>query len=252
MAKAKLQDYFAITKTSAKLRERLDLRRQEAGENIESFARDVKLIGHRAYPKAAEPVMLEHIIIKQFTNALNKELSRERVILKACKTFTEAAQYARFSESAVRVARTHSRAPSAPSIVSRLDFQSRGSSSGPYGFAPRGREQSSSRRGNFRRRGQGRSITRCSSSTGSRASSSGTGYGQHQSRRPVKCFNCQKIGHYACDCRNRSRVALYKDKKALETEGSTALKAVRTRTSNTEYQLSTPPPSKTSSKRRVS
>ena len=73
------------------LRERLDLRRQETGKSIESFARDVKLIGYRAYPKAADPVMIEHILIKQFTNCLNNELSRECVILKAPKTLTKAA-----------------------------------------------------------------------------------------------------------------------------------------------------------------
>ena len=100
-AKAKLKDYFVITETSEELKKWLDLRRQEAGKSIESFARDVKLIGLRAYPKAADPVMLEHILIKQFTNGLNNELSSERVILKAPKTLIEAAQYAQFSESAV-------------------------------------------------------------------------------------------------------------------------------------------------------
>ena len=63
-AKAKLKDYFTITEISEELRERLDLRRQEANESIESFACDVKLIGHFAYPKAADPAMLEHILIK--------------------------------------------------------------------------------------------------------------------------------------------------------------------------------------------
>ena len=49
-AKKNLRDYFAITETAEELREKLDLRRQEHGESIEAFARDVKLIGHRAYP----------------------------------------------------------------------------------------------------------------------------------------------------------------------------------------------------------
>ena len=106
-AKARLKDYFAITETSQELKERLDLQRQEAGESIESCARYVKLIGHRAYPKAADPAMLEHILIKQFVNGLNNKVSRERVILKTPKTLTEAAQFARFLESAVRVARNN-------------------------------------------------------------------------------------------------------------------------------------------------
>ena len=38
--------------------------------------------------------MLEHILIKQFVNGLNNEVSRERVILREPKTLTEAAQFA--------------------------------------------------------------------------------------------------------------------------------------------------------------
>ena len=91
-AKAKLKDYFAITESSEELRERFDIRCQVASENIESVACDVKLIKHCAYPKTANPVMLEYILIKQFTNGLNNELSRKRVILKAPKILTEAAQ----------------------------------------------------------------------------------------------------------------------------------------------------------------
>ena len=49
-AKKNLKDYFAITETAEELREKLDFRRQEAGESIEAYARDIKLIGHRAYP----------------------------------------------------------------------------------------------------------------------------------------------------------------------------------------------------------
>ena len=99
------------------------------------------LIGHRAYPKSADPAMFEHILIKQFVNGLNNEVSREHVILKALKTLTEAAQFARFAESAVRVARNHSTAASTPSTVSSLGFRGRDSSSGPSGFSSRGREQ---------------------------------------------------------------------------------------------------------------
>ena len=78
--------------------------------------------------------MLEHILIKQFFNGLNNEVSRERVILKAPKTLTKAAQFARISALAFRVARNHSAAPSSSSTVSRLDFRGRGSSIGPRGF----------------------------------------------------------------------------------------------------------------------
>ena len=116
-AKAKLKDYFAITVTSEEFRKRLDLWRQEEKEIIGSVARDIKLIGHCAYPKAADPAMLEHILIKQFVNGLSNEVSRERVILKAPKTPIEAAQFARFAESAVSFSRDHSTAASTPSTV---------------------------------------------------------------------------------------------------------------------------------------
>ena len=49
-AKQKLKDYYAITETKEELVENLYLRQQEKNENIQSFARNVKLIGHRAYP----------------------------------------------------------------------------------------------------------------------------------------------------------------------------------------------------------
>ena len=45
----KLKVYFIITKTPEKLKEKHGFHHQEACETIESVARDIKLIGHRAY-----------------------------------------------------------------------------------------------------------------------------------------------------------------------------------------------------------
>ena len=104
VAKDKLKAYFAITETPEELKERLGLRRQEVGEPIEAFARDIKLIGHRAY-KGKDPELLEDILIHVFIRGLRDESSRERVLLKSPKTLTEAAQYARFAEAATRVAK---------------------------------------------------------------------------------------------------------------------------------------------------
>ena len=109
-AKNNLRDYFAITETAEELREKLDFCRQEPGESIEAFARNVKLIGHRAYPNG-NPALLEHILIKQLTSGLRDKKSRERVILKTPKTLTEAASYARFAEAAVRLAKNRSVTP---------------------------------------------------------------------------------------------------------------------------------------------
>lgn len=43
-AKTKLSDNLAVTKSPEKLREKLELRRQDAGESIVSIACDIKLI----------------------------------------------------------------------------------------------------------------------------------------------------------------------------------------------------------------
>ena len=102
-AKRKLKDYYTVTETKEELREKLNLRAREVGESIESFSRDVKLIGHKAYPNS-DPQLLESMMMQVFVNGLRDPTSRERVILYSPKTLTEAAKYARFSETAVRVA----------------------------------------------------------------------------------------------------------------------------------------------------
>ena len=93
--KQKLKDYFAITVTKEALREKLDFRFQEAGETIEAYARDIKLIGHKSYPNG-DPDLLDNILIKMFIHGLRDDKSRERVLLYSPNTLTEAAQYARF------------------------------------------------------------------------------------------------------------------------------------------------------------
>ena len=150
--------------------------------------------------------MLAYILIKQFVNGLSNEESQERVILKALKTLPEAAQFARFEESVVRVARNHSPAESISSTVSSLSFRGRGSSSGPSKFTSRGREQSTTGFGSCRGRGRGRSVGRGAFKSELRASSSGPkfGQGQQQNSRDIKCFNCQQLGHYERDCRSGS------------------------------------------------
>lgn len=63
--------------------------------------------------------MLEQILIIQSTTGINNKLSKEGVIFKASKTFTEAAQYARFLVSYVWVARTLRRTADAEYSVQR-------------------------------------------------------------------------------------------------------------------------------------
>ena len=63
-------------------------------------------------------------MIKVFTSNLRDDRFWERVILQTPITFTEAAQYARFSEAAVRVARGHS-APPPSTLVNAMSFSYR-------------------------------------------------------------------------------------------------------------------------------
>ena len=90
--------------------------------------------------------------------------------------------------------------------MSSLGFRNRGSSSSPSKFASRGHKQSTTRFGGFRGSGGGRSVGRGAFNSESRASSSGSKFGQSQQQNSIdiKCFNCQKLGHYACDCRSAS------------------------------------------------
>ena len=54
----KVKRLFRGHETKEELQNKLNLRVQEPNESIEAFARDVKLIGHKAYPKG-EPELLE-------------------------------------------------------------------------------------------------------------------------------------------------------------------------------------------------
>ena len=106
-----LKDYYAVTETKEELRDKLNLRVREVGETIKSFARDVKLIGHKAYPNS-DSQLLDSIMMQVFVNVLRDPTSRKRIILYSPKTLTEASKYAQFSETPVRVAqRTFQAAP---------------------------------------------------------------------------------------------------------------------------------------------
>ena len=61
IAKEKLKAYFAITQTPEELKGKLGFCSQ-AGETIESFARDIKLIRHRAYTEK-DTKLLEDIMV---------------------------------------------------------------------------------------------------------------------------------------------------------------------------------------------
>ena len=59
-------------------------------------------------------------MMQVFVNGLRDPTLKERVILYSPKTLTEAAKYARFSETAVRVA--HRTPQAAPNSVNAMNF----------------------------------------------------------------------------------------------------------------------------------
>ena len=91
------------------------------------------------YPNS-DPDLLESMMMQVFINGLKDSTSRKRVILYSPKTLTEAAKYARFSETAVRVAH---RAPQAASAT----VNAIGSSQSSRDRAPRQTGNHQSRRG---------------------------------------------------------------------------------------------------------
>ena len=117
-AKQKLKDYYAVTETKEELRDKLNLRVLEVGETIESFARKLKLIGHKAFPNS-DSQLLESMMMLVFVNGLKDSTSKERVLLYSPKTLTEGAKYARFSENAVRVA--HRTSQATPTSVNAMN-----------------------------------------------------------------------------------------------------------------------------------
>ena len=133
--------------------------------SIEAYARDIKLIGHSAYPDG-EPRLLESVLIKVFINGLRDDTSRERVLFYKPKTLIDPAQYLWFSEAAVRVARGQSKVNA--------------SSVSPVNYSNQVRRNVYSNRGY-----RGNWIS---------SKSRGRGHG------PFRCYNCTWFGHIAKDC----------------------------------------------------
>ena len=106
---------------------------------------------------------------------------------------------------------------------------------------------------NFPCRGRSRSNGRRTFNSVSRASSIGPQFGQYQqkSRRGIKCYNCRSCVTSRMTAAIAWAIVTVKVKGALETGGSTDLKAVLIRTLNTGCRPSVPYLNKRSSKKKV-
>ena len=152
--------------------------------------------------------MLEKILIKVFTNGLRDEKSRKRVLLYKPNTLTEAAKYAQFSEAVVRVVHNRSSSACAASsnFVNTMNITSRGrrgqrSHSAPPFNNQRGRGGYYFR-GQFRKQSfsRGRGIW-TSHQNNSLFNNRGGGYFNNASVHGYRCFNCNRMGHIARNCR---------------------------------------------------
>ena len=199
-AKQKLKDYFAVTETKEELRERLYLRVQEYSEGIEAYARDIKLIGHKAYPNG-DTDLLEMIMVQVFTKGLRDAKTRERVMLHNPKTLTEAAQYARFSEAAVRVAHGPSAASAVPETVNATNFGYPRNSN--YQQFNSGYQNRRGGRSNFRREGsESREYSNqdFETSTTDNYDLEEEEQVEQPQRGVIRCYYCDKPGHTVRYC----------------------------------------------------
>ena len=156
----KLRDHYAITETVEELRERFYGRRQQQTEALETFARDLRVVGNRAFKDVPADV-LELLLVRQFIDGIRNPGTRERLILKRESNLTNAIHFARLSETATKVARAGPRSfSSINEVTDSIDtgstfvsrgfrggrgrggfprFQSGGFSRGATGFSPSGR-----------------------------------------------------------------------------------------------------------------
>ena len=202
-AKQKLKDYYAITETKEELVEKLNFRQQEKNESIQSFARNIKIIGHRAYPDG-DLEILEKLLIKVFTNGLRDEKLKERVLLYKPNTLTEAAKYAQFSEAVVRVVHngSYSACAASSNSVNTMNITNRGRRGQQCHSAPPFNNQRG--RGGYYSRGQfgGRSFSRGRGiwtlhQNNSQFNNRVGGYYNNASVCGYRCFNCNRMGHIA-------------------------------------------------------
>ena len=212
------------SQTQEEVRDKLNLRVQEVGETIESFAPNVKLISHKAYPNS-DPQLLESMMMHVFVNGLRDPNSRERVILYSPKTLTEDAKYARFSETAVRVAHRTPQAASTsvnamnPSQNNRTQPQRQSGNNqfcgnnrtplrgGFNGTQSNNRTQDKRTENFYKLNNRAGTVNssqnqRTCFNCGKRGHlSKDCRYAKQQQPRQVQCYNCKKFGHKANVCR---------------------------------------------------
>ena len=140
-------------------------------------------------------------MIKVFTSGLLDDRSRERVILQTPTTLTKAAQFARFSEAAVRVAPGHF-APPLSTSLNAMNFyyqNTRGQRGRSFSASYRGKGCFQSR-GGFYQPNQNFNRGRRQGPPSLFVTSNFNSYGitvRYRGRGGIQCFNCSRMGHMA-------------------------------------------------------
>ena len=162
-------------------------RRQKVEESVDAYAQDLQQLFQKAYPTALQGsedarVMGQSVLSNQLIAGLLPELKRKIAYIEGA-TFSELWQKARFEEARLLdLARTGTR-PAAMPWKQRF----------PRDDAPKQEQwKQQPPQGNLQR--QERSSL---SLAGGR-----TGDGQRRNPQFVKCYNCNRTGHLARDCRS--------------------------------------------------
>ena len=151
-------------------------RRQKIGESVDAYAQDLQQLFQKAYPKALQGsddarVMGRAVLSNQFIGGLLSELKRKVAYIEGA-TFSELWQKARFEEARQL-------------DLARVSWKQQPRRDDPKGAPPPQRQdqrQQPGLAGQF-------------------------GGGQRRNPQSVKCYNLDRMGHFAKDCRATRRMA---------------------------------------------
>ena len=151
-------------------------RRQKIGESVDAYAQDLQQLFQKAYPKALQGsddarVMGRAVLSNQFIGGLLSELKRKVAYIEGA-TFSELWQKARFEEARQL-------------DLARVSWKQQPRRDDPKGAPPPQRQdqrQQPGLAGQF-------------------------GGGQRRNPQSVKCYNCDRMGHFAKDCHATRRMA---------------------------------------------
>ena len=104
-ARTRLIQHYSPQEEPVELRSRFQMRMQEGNESLENYARELRVLAARAFPKATAD-MLDTLMVQQFVLGIRDVETKTRLILKKCTTLQEALNAARLSEIADKTGRS--------------------------------------------------------------------------------------------------------------------------------------------------